>query len=62
MDRPKMEDQETNQETIDELGRMLSDGWRKYTELFGEVPHGTEKQMRTLCLLSRLDRWRSSKE
>jgi hypothetical protein len=35
----------------EDFGEALARGWRRYHELFGEVPHGTPKQMAALAAL-----------
>jgi hypothetical protein len=37
------------------LDRRLTDAWKRYTNLFGEPPHGTERQMAALLELAHLD-------
>lgn len=37
--------------TAEQLGDALAVGWEKYTEFFGEVPHGTVPQMRAMACL-----------
>ncbi len=37
---------------IEKIGTRLTEAWKKYRELFGEVPHGTEKQMTALLELA----------
>lgn len=39
------------------LAKKLNNGWRRYVELFGEPPHGTEKQLAALLELSDLTTW-----
>lgn len=38
-----------------DLAAILQIAWRRYTELLGEPPHGTLKQMQALVELMRLD-------
>lgn len=38
-----------------DLATILQIAWRRYTELFGESPHGTLKQMNALVVLMKLD-------
>ena len=33
---------------VEKAAKLLADGWKKYVALFGEPPHGTEKQMAVL--------------
>lgn len=33
------------------LAPLLAGAWRRYTNFFGEPPHGTEQQMLALCEL-----------
>ena len=35
----------------------LSDGWRRYTELFGCPPNGTIKQFLAVLELAHVDQW-----
>lgn len=43
---------------IQHVAASLSDGWRRYVELFGEPPHGTIKQFLALLEFSSMDGWR----
>ena len=38
------------------LSLKLHDGWMKYTNAFGEPPHGTKKQLASLIQMSGGDR------
>jgi hypothetical protein len=41
---------------MDEMELLAADlvkAWRRYRELFGDDPHGTEQQMRALLALTR---------
>ena len=38
-----------------DLANILQIGWRRYTELFAEPPHGTQKQMQALVELMHAD-------
>jgi len=40
---------------ITRWSERLSAGWRKYTEGFGESPHGTQKQCAALLVLAHLE-------
>ncbi len=40
---------------INEFGPRLAEAWKKYRELFGAVPHGSEKQMAALLELADFD-------
>lgn len=46
---------------MDNVAAHLSDGWRRYVELFGEPPHGTIKQFLALLELSSVDDWQTMK-
>jgi hypothetical protein len=37
-------------------GHELRDAWKRYEDLFGVPPHGTEKQLNSLLLLVRARR------
>lgn len=45
-----MEHKLTENQKLD-LAKALQIGWRKYTDLLGEPPHGTEKQLAALIEL-----------
>ena len=38
-----------------DLANILQCAWKRYSEGFGEAPHGTQKQMRALVEFMRLD-------
>ena len=42
--------------------RKLQAGWRKYVEIFGEVPHGTENQLAALLTFAKLDDYKPTTE
>jgi len=37
------------------LANALAVGWKRYTDLFGEPPHGTKEQLAALLELTQLD-------
>ena len=43
------------------VAAFLSDGWRRYTELYGEPPHGTIRQILAMLELSYMDQWQVEK-
>lgn len=43
-------------------GAMLSSAWKKYVYWFGELPHGTEKQMDALLELTGMERTKAEGE
>ena len=45
---------------VREEARKLQAGWRKYVEIFGEVPHGTENQLAALLTFAKLDDYETS--
>jgi len=47
---------------VREEARKLQAGWRKYVEIFGEVPHGTENQLAALLTFAKLDDYEFSRE
>ena len=44
---------------LQNVAAHLSDGWRRYTELFGEPPHGTIKQFLAVLDLSHVEHWQT---
>lgn len=41
-----------NSDAVAKFSAKLSEGWRKYVDLLGEVPHGTQQQMAALLELA----------
>jgi hypothetical protein len=41
----------TPKDAVEELAKNLAFAWSRYVELFGEPPHGTEKQLAALIEL-----------
>ena len=39
------------------VAKCLTEAWARYTEFFGEVPHGTKKQMAALLELAETETW-----
>lgn len=60
---PKKDARNEEAERLDlqSVAAYLSDGWRRYVELFGEPPHGGTKQFLALLELSYVDRWQTVK-
>jgi hypothetical protein len=44
------------------VAAYLSDGWRRYVDLFGEPPHGTIRQFLGLLELSYMERWQTAQD
>ena len=42
----------TPKDAVTELSKNLASAWLRYVELFGEPPHGTEKQLAALIELA----------
>ena len=42
-------------DNINELAEVLCTCWQKYSEVFGEVPHGTQRQLKALLALGAND-------
>lgn len=54
-EQPRIEFEEPRSKIVTAAG--LATGWKRYKELFGVEPHGTEKQMAGLMELARDDYW-----
>jgi hypothetical protein len=57
MKKRKVEFKKPDQSTMEMLGLVLSAAWVRYSQFFGEQPHGTPRQMAAMLQLIPQDSW-----